>query len=497
MAHAIRWSRPRFAPHAPYTVSDASFERIRMLSDQLDLPVHCHVHETAHEVAESQQKHGQRPLARLDRLGLVNDRLIAVHMTQLTDAEIALCAERGVSVAHCPESNLKLASGFCPVAKLQPRRRQPRDRHRRRGQQQRPGHVRRDAQRRAAGQGRGRRRVGARCRRCAARGDARRREGARLRSTSSARSSRASRPTWSASTSARSKRSRCTTSSRSWSTRAGASRSATSGSRARRKLREQVLVDMDPAALVANARQWRERIAAVTRSRDEHACRDDNFSQAELDKFNELAHRWWDPEGPQKALHALNPARLGYVAGRVPLRGARVLDVGCGGGLLSEALAREGAQVTAIDLAPDLVRIAQTASARVGRRGRLPAGRPPRRSRPSMPGALRRDHLHGNARARARSGLGAAAPARRCSSRAGACSCRRSTARRRHSRWPSSAPNTSHACCRRARTSTATSSSRRNWPAWLRGAGLRTGGRQRPGVRAVAQRRAAVARAPT
>jgi 5-methylthioadenosine/S-adenosylhomocysteine deaminase len=114
----IRWLRPPFAPHAPYTVSDASFERIRMLSDQLDLPVHCHVHETAHEVAESQQKFGQRPLARMDRLGLVNDRLIAVHMTQLTDAEIALCAERGVSVAHCAESNLKLASGFCPVAKL-------------------------------------------------------------------------------------------------------------------------------------------------------------------------------------------------------------------------------------------------------------------------------------------------------------------------------------------------------------------------------------------
>lgn len=108
-----------FAPHAPYTVSDANFERIRMLADQLDVPVHCHVHETAHETEESQEKHGQRPLARLDRLGLVNDRLIAVHMTQLTDAEIALCAERGVSVVHCPESNLKLASGFCPVGKLQ------------------------------------------------------------------------------------------------------------------------------------------------------------------------------------------------------------------------------------------------------------------------------------------------------------------------------------------------------------------------------------------
>jgi len=108
-----------FVPHAPYTVSDASFERIRMLADQLDLVVHCHVHETATENSDAMKQHGMRQLARLDRLGLVNDRLMAVHMTDLTDAEIALCAERGVSVAHCPESNLKLASGFCPTRKLQ------------------------------------------------------------------------------------------------------------------------------------------------------------------------------------------------------------------------------------------------------------------------------------------------------------------------------------------------------------------------------------------
>ncbi|MGQ4659692.1 TRZ/ATZ family hydrolase [Lysobacter sp. F6437] len=108
-----------FVPHAPYTVSDASFERIRMLADQLDVPVHLHTHETRHEVEESLQKYGQRPLARLDRLGLVNDRLIAVHMTDVTDAEIELCAQRGVSVVHCPESNLKLASGFCPVGKFE------------------------------------------------------------------------------------------------------------------------------------------------------------------------------------------------------------------------------------------------------------------------------------------------------------------------------------------------------------------------------------------
>src|SRR4249919_2240790 len=107
-----------FAPHAPYTVADASFERIRMLAEQLDLPVHCHVHETAQEIDDSIKQYGQRPLARLDRLGLVNERLLAVHMTQLTEAEIALCGERGVSVGHCPQSNLKLASGFSPVEKL-------------------------------------------------------------------------------------------------------------------------------------------------------------------------------------------------------------------------------------------------------------------------------------------------------------------------------------------------------------------------------------------
>lgn len=106
------------SPHAPYTVSDESFARIRVLSDQLDIPVHIHVHETAQEVEESKQQHGLRPLARLQALGLVNDHLIAVHMTQLLDSEIETCAAAGASVVHCPESNLKLASGFCPAQKL-------------------------------------------------------------------------------------------------------------------------------------------------------------------------------------------------------------------------------------------------------------------------------------------------------------------------------------------------------------------------------------------
>ncbi|HEX5353419.1 MAG TPA: TRZ/ATZ family hydrolase [Rhodanobacteraceae bacterium] len=107
-----------FGPHAPYTVADASFERIRVLSDQLDLPVHLHLMETAQEIENSKHEHGLRPMQRLQKLGLVNDRLIAVHMTQVSDSEIAVCAEAGVSVVHCAESNLKLASGFCPAEKL-------------------------------------------------------------------------------------------------------------------------------------------------------------------------------------------------------------------------------------------------------------------------------------------------------------------------------------------------------------------------------------------
>ena len=84
-----------------------------------------------------------------------------------------------------------------------------------------------------------------------------------------------------------------------------------------------------------------------------------NVNPAEIEKFNDLAHRWWDANGESRPLHDLNPVRLGYVKARTALRDAAVLDVGCGGGLLSEALAREGANVTAIDLAPDLLAVAR------------------------------------------------------------------------------------------------------------------------------------------
>jgi 5-methylthioadenosine/S-adenosylhomocysteine deaminase len=89
-----------------------------MLAEELDIPIHMHVHETADEVQQAIARHGRRPLQRLHELGLLSPRLLAVHMTQLDKAEIQRCAETGVHVIHCPESNLKLASGFCPVHDL-------------------------------------------------------------------------------------------------------------------------------------------------------------------------------------------------------------------------------------------------------------------------------------------------------------------------------------------------------------------------------------------
>ncbi len=106
------------APHAPYTVNDDNLVQVRVFADELNIPVHMHIHETAFEVEEAERLGGKRPLTRLNELGLLNAKLIAVHMTQLSEEEIALVAEHGVSVAHCPESNLKLNSGFCPTQKL-------------------------------------------------------------------------------------------------------------------------------------------------------------------------------------------------------------------------------------------------------------------------------------------------------------------------------------------------------------------------------------------
>jgi len=107
-----------FAPHAPYTVSDKPLQRIATIAEELDVQIHMHVHETESEIRQSIEQHGKRPLQRLNELGLVSNRLVAVHMTQLNQEEIELAAKFGVNIIHCPESNLKLASGYCPVAEL-------------------------------------------------------------------------------------------------------------------------------------------------------------------------------------------------------------------------------------------------------------------------------------------------------------------------------------------------------------------------------------------
>lgn len=107
-----------FGPHAPYTVSDEPLEKIGVLAQELDAPIHIHLHETAQEVSDSLEQHGKRPSQRLMDLGLLSPLTQCVHMTQVDDSDIALLQQTGAHVIHCPESNLKLASGFCPVQKL-------------------------------------------------------------------------------------------------------------------------------------------------------------------------------------------------------------------------------------------------------------------------------------------------------------------------------------------------------------------------------------------
>jgi 5-methylthioadenosine/S-adenosylhomocysteine deaminase len=107
-----------FGPHAPYTVSDEPLTKIATLAEELDIPIHMHVHETAQEVADAVMANGKRPLQRLAELGLLSPRLLCVHATHLLEEEIQLLAENGSHVLHCPESNLKLASGFCATARL-------------------------------------------------------------------------------------------------------------------------------------------------------------------------------------------------------------------------------------------------------------------------------------------------------------------------------------------------------------------------------------------
>lgn len=107
-----------FAPHAPYSVPDSIFAKINSYANELDLQVHMHVHESQSEIENSLQEYGIRPLARLEKLGLVNPNLLAVHMTHLNQEELTLLADSGTSVITCPESNLKLSNGFCHTHSL-------------------------------------------------------------------------------------------------------------------------------------------------------------------------------------------------------------------------------------------------------------------------------------------------------------------------------------------------------------------------------------------
>lgn len=106
------------SPHAPYTVSDETFVKLRQLSEREGMVMHCHIHETLDEVEGGLKQFGVRPLERLEKLGLMNEKMIAVHMVHLNDAEIEMLASRGVHIAHNASSNLKLASGICRVADL-------------------------------------------------------------------------------------------------------------------------------------------------------------------------------------------------------------------------------------------------------------------------------------------------------------------------------------------------------------------------------------------
>ncbi len=106
------------APHAPYTVSNKTFESIITYAEQLSLSIHTHLHETLDEISQSEAQYGLRPLQRLAEFGLLGPNLVAAHCVHLLPHEIDLLAEYGCHAAHCPNSNLKLASGIAPLTQL-------------------------------------------------------------------------------------------------------------------------------------------------------------------------------------------------------------------------------------------------------------------------------------------------------------------------------------------------------------------------------------------
>ena len=111
-------TRVSVGPHAPYTVDDATLIRCRDLADQYDTKIHMHIDETQSEIETSMKEYGMRPVERLQKLGFLSDRLVSVHTVHPDENEMQLLAKAGASVCHCPCSNLKLASGFAPIAHM-------------------------------------------------------------------------------------------------------------------------------------------------------------------------------------------------------------------------------------------------------------------------------------------------------------------------------------------------------------------------------------------
>ena len=308
------------------------------------MPVQTHLHETSAEVDDAIAETGQRPIARLDDLGLVNPGLMAVHATQLTDAEIDLLALNGCSVVHCPRSNLKLASGACPVAGLL-----------------------------AAGvnvalgtdgaASNNRLDLWAEMDTAAllgkfAAGDASALPAPELLKMATINGARALglEDTVGSLEPGKSADAICVrldaTETRpvhdpvSQLVYAAGREHVTDVWVAGEHLLEGgTLTRMDPAAICARADEWGGQDAGVM------SRATPNADPQELARFEALADSWWNPDGPMKALHQINPLRLDYIDRRAPLKGAQVLDVGCGAGLLSEGMARRGARVLGIDLA--------------------------------------------------------------------------------------------------------------------------------------------------
>ncbi len=452
------------APHAPYTVSDDTLRRIATIAEEIDAPIHTHLHETTDEIAQGLARNGVRPLERLRRLGIVGPRLIAVHAIHLDEAEIDLLAREGASIAHCPSSNLKLANGIAPAATFRAkgitmglgtdgaasnnrldllgemrtasllakgasgnaralrRARGPAHRHAGRRARPRPGAGDRlDRARQAGGSRRGGTFVP---------GNAplfRSRVGPAL-----LRRARTRDP------------------------RLGGGRCLP-----RRPATHPPGCGRHPGKGRLVATEDTER--RMTTETQQRAA--GNFDAGELAKFGALAHQWWDPEsdmfGP---LHRMNPLRLAHIDRLVGgLAGKRAIDVGCGGGILAESMAVKGARVTGIDLGEKALKVAML--------HRLESGVEvdyrhvsAEDAAQAEPGDLRRGDVHGDARARARPRQHGARLRQRSRSPAGGSSSPRSTAMRSPSSSRSSAPSTCCASSRGERTSTPGSSRHRNLP---------------------------------